>query len=578
MRAVRAALRVAGIAGIIGGLMDPGCTQARRPVLDVEVMPGVPDADARVARLAASSPWADVRRADESGAVGGRRASARVVLGDPAAVLASLRDRGAALALRAAGEALSIVSVRAPVQAAVGARVDVTAMVTDLPRRHGRVRVRLLDGATGTAVAVAESGDADPLRPAVSIEVPWVPARPGQVRLRAVAEWMGDGQVRSSSPADVDVHVRDIALAVDVLEARPSWGARFARLALDGARRVDVRNETRVAPGLVTGTDLQPRPATSRDVAGITLVGGVDALTTRDVARLKTAVQDRGHTVVLILDEVPGPGPWTSLWPHPLGATRTSGATMVARIGRHAWHVREWIEPRPATDARPLAYFDEGTPVLWGRPIGAGRVVMVTALDAWRWRADEDADFAGGWRALLTSLALDQPSPLSLRAWLGHSGDGQVVGLAVTAAPGVAVDAVEVTPVEAVEGWPASVPLWSGRPGQWRGTAPWPADRRIHLAARARRGGRVVAEDAAVIQVSPPALVAGWPDVVRHQAESGALAAGEAEAPRALSALRAALDAPAGERRYVTRTWWYAAIVITALGLEWILRRLQRER
>jgi hypothetical protein len=257
---------------------------------------------------------------------------------------------------------------------------------------------------------------------------------------------------------------------------------------------------------------------------------------------------------------------------------RTAAAVQPAHIGSHRWHVREWLAPGSATDAQPLAYLDEGTPVIWGRAAGGGRIVLISALDAWRWRADAGTDFAGGWRALVTSLALEQPRPLSLRPWLGYSEDGRVVGLAVTTGPDTAAADVRVTPGEAIDAWGQSVPLWSPAPGQWRGTAPWPAGRRVNVAARTMEQGRVVAEDAAVIDVSPPALVGAWPDVVRHQASVGALAATDAEAPRALSALRAALDAPPGARWHVTRTWWYAALVLAVLGFEWILRRLHRER
>ena len=70
---------------------------------------------------------------------------------------------------------------------------------------------------------------------------------------------------------------------------------------------------------------------------------------------------------------------------------------------------------------------------------------------------------------------------------------------------------------------------------------------------------------------------ASWRHVVSHQQERGAAVAGDAAAAaRELDGLRDVLAGRDGPRWYVTRTWWYAALVLAALGTEWILRRARR--
>ena len=66
---------------------------------------------------------------------------------------------------------------------------------------------------------------------------------------------------------------------------------------------------------------------------------------------------------------------------------------------------------------RPLAYLDSETaPFVVGRAHGAGRILLVTALDAWRWRSESGVAFDAGWRALVQRLAVDVPPPVAVTA------------------------------------------------------------------------------------------------------------------------------------------------------------------
>ena len=48
--------------------------------------------------------------------------------------------------------------------------------------------------------------------------------------------------------------------------------------------------------------------------------------------------------------------------------------------------------------------------------------------------------------------------------------------------------------------------------------------------------------------------------------------------PEAVRALRATVSPSRTDRWFVTRTWWYAGLVLMTIGSEWILRRARRRR
>ena len=89
----------------------------------------------------------------------------------------------------------------------------------------------------------------------------------------------------------------------------------------------------------------------------------------------------------------------------------------VVDVGGHAWKSREWLAVPLSTQVRPLAYSDTGSPVIAGRGMGAGRVVLVAALDAWRWRAEEGVAWASGWQSLVRRLAADVPPPVAAKGY-----------------------------------------------------------------------------------------------------------------------------------------------------------------
>ena len=306
------------------------------------------------------------------------------------------------------------------------------------------------------------------------------------------------------------------------------------------------------------------------------LVGGVDALSSSDVARLETGVRERGQALVLLMDEPPGAGPWRRLWPDFAASVRSAPTPTVGRVGGHVWKVREWLAMPMSTGGTPLAFLESGAPIVVGRALGAGRVVLVTALDAWRWRADADVAFAAGWQALVQRLGADVPPEVATTAWASGSGRARTLQVAVTARPDVLrTGDLSVTPASARPGGRSFCSRWLRDDGgerfdRGRGIEPLVVDAHV--------GTRVVGQARVAVDMRPLALVASWDDVARHQDSHGRLAAGRETRAAAMSRLRESLRPSDQDRWFVTRTWWFAGLALGVLGAEWILRRLTGAR
>lgn len=582
-------LRLIGLAAVAAAVLDPGCARPGRVRLDVSMAGDLPAPVAARAldAVRVAAPWAAV--ALETSAPAARdddSVPARILIGDPAPVLRGLQARPADLAVQADDPALTLLSVTVPSRVVAGMRADVVVGISGLPATPGTVHAVLRDPLSGLEQGRADLTAAGPrvVDDQLTVSIPWIATRVGPTRLRASVSFepaSGDsatGSVRAAPAADVLVDVRPAEASVGVLEARPTWGARFARLALTGADGVRVRSEVRVAPGIAVRTDPTTRDRIPDD-ADVMMVGGVEALTSSDVARLDRDVRERGRAVVLIFDELPGTGAWQRLWPGDLGVVRSAPRPVTGLVAGHVWTMREWLSPVASTATTPLAYVDTGSPAfVMGRAHGAGRILLVTALDAWRWRAEEGTAFAAGWRALVQRLAADVPPPVGLTAWV--SGDVRAERLHVDVAVRPDIDRTATVAVTAANGrqLAQSVPLTRVGDGRWRGdlrtTAPGP----VRVEATATVGDRLVARIPAVVDVSPRALVATWADVERHQAARGAAAVAPAGLTAALQDLRNGIQPGEGRRWYATRTWWFAGLVLSLLGTEWILRRLHGER
>lgn len=578
MRVDRHLLRPLAWIAVSAAIVDPGCVRPARPSIAVATAGDLPSVTvARIlADVRAAAPWATVMDESASGMEPPTgEPVARVVAGDPAPTLQALRSRAAAVAVRVEPAALTVGGVVLPARVVAGSRVDAAVMLEDVPAEAGHVRVAI--GERGSGLVQAETRvDASAARDGrLLVHVPWMPTATGEVLLATSAAVEAPTTVRAAPVATTPVTVVPPDVAVRILDARPTWTARFARLALLGASAVSIESETRVAPGIVVrrregqdGPDHDPQ---------VIVVGGVESLTAADVSALERAVRVRGRALILVVDAPPAPGPWRRLWPGDPGVARQAERAVTGHVAGHAWKVREWLAPSLSTTVRPLAYLDSGTaPIIVGRALGAGRVVLVTAMDAWRWRADDDVAYPDGWRSLVQRLAIDVPEPLGVQAWV--SGQGRVRHLQVDVTVRPDVDSgVTPTAVWVADGGEQSLPLTSVAPGRWRGAVRATGSRatvRVSLSSGGDAGGT----QEATVDLRDPMPAASWQDVARYQADRGALAADGRTLRRVLDTLRTRWPVAATERWYVTRTWWFAALVLAALGGEWIARRLRGER
>ncbi|HTV02944.1 MAG TPA: hypothetical protein VMF13_20525, partial [Luteitalea sp.] len=514
------------------------------------------------ARLAGA--WADVNDGDDAA-----RADVRLVVGDAGPVSARLARVPSDVAIRPSGAALDIVAISGPATAGSGSRVQWQVEVGGLPKGTGQLVLTIADQASGREEAretrAVEAGAV------TRVSVPWLAVGEGPRRLRLRVGVPGRTDVREAV-ADVGIRIEARDPIISIVEARPAWGVRFARLALSGLPGLRVATEVRTAPGLTVRT--------GQDIAGdasLLMYGGVDALTRGDVDAAERAVRDGGRTAILVVDELPaGAGPWRRLWPDPVGQPVSVPRPRVVDVGGHAWKSREWLAVPLSTQVRPLAYSDTGSPVIAGRGMGAGRVVLVAALDAWRWRAEEGVAWSTGWQALVRRLAADVPPPVTVSAWTAGEGRERVVQADVRVRPDVSPGATPTATMRTGSGAAVALPLWSAGAGRWRGAIPAPGDGRATIDVTATVDGAVVQTRPVVVDLSAAITPGTWSDVVRTQRARGSEAVEETDLAAALDRWRQAHVAPAGARWHVSRQWWFAGLVLGVLGSEWILRRARR--
>ncbi len=432
----------------------------------------------------------------------------------------------------------------------------------------------------------------------------FVPADTGAARLRVVATVNGSPD---SSAADLIVRVHDRPLEILVYDPRPSWMSTFVRRALERDARLAVTSRIVTSRGISTAAGAPP--ARLDDPAGLArfdaiVAGAPEALSARDVAGLDTFLRRRGGSVVLLLDARPS-GPVDRLlgvrdWRQrrtDLGAVVTP---LLADTGTLRTAEQLWPAVLPA-GAEPLVHADTGSegtsaaappagdPVLWHTAVGAGRLVVSGALDAWRFRDPEVSSFDRVWPAIVAGVAGAAPPPVRVTvtpAVLAPNDDAVVTvtlrDLALAGAAGSITLAgperpVSVSAILEHGSGPAitrlGVRLWPGGPaGSLRGTfrAPaTPGPAHLLITAGDHHTAVPLAVDSAPRRpTGDPGLLDAWTSA----------RGGRVVAASDLSALPAALTEALQPARHPERwrpmrsPWWLAPFAL-ALAADWWLRR-----
>ena len=260
-----------------------------------------------------------------------------------------------------------------------------------------------------------------------TVDVPWWPLTPGPRALRVEAISPGTESALFDNALTAGVAVGSDRLPVLVFDARSSWGSTFVRRALEDDSRFLVEHRARLAPAIAAGTANGRLDARTLDASAVLIVGGPDALTASEVDLIERFVRVRGGTVVLLPERAP------------------SGSA--ARLFAGDWSERLLSEPQEAGPLRAsellVAAGASGTSGASGAsgassasgavvfaPTGIGRIVISTAMDAWRYRDDDGGAFDRFWRSVVTEgVAAGAALRLEFENAVGAAGSRQPVTL-----------------------------------------------------------------------------------------------------------------------------------------------------
>jgi len=574
-RAWRFVLRAVAVAIAIAALIDPAITSSRavKPVVSVVV---VDARDSSVAGRVAGALQkqftvvrASLASADASVLVGSRLPSNTSDIARP--TFAVLGER--------TGPTVTLDRVEAPTSTPVTARVPVAtvAHVTGAEGRTLDVALRVGSLVVDHTTRIVRSNDER-----LSIPLAFVPTATGAARLRVTAS-LG---ALSSADADVAVDVRDTRWAVLFFDPRPSWMSTFVRRAVEQDPRFVVTS--RIVTSRNISTDVGQPPGRLDDLAALAVfdavvVGAPEALSDRDVAGLEAFLRRRGGSVVLLLDRR-APGPYERLlnvasWANDsAGKAETIGSRSAEsdsmRAAELAWPSRLPEGANPVASTRNAA----ARPIVWSSPVGAGRVIVSGALDAWRFRDRSVSSFDRFWQTLVAGAATSAIGPITLTA-----GETVVVPRERVPVSALVRDAALSTALPTK----ASANAAFGSDAQRSGVRLWPAVRvgmfRAELRAPAQPGTYRLTVGANGARSDVPILVAA--DVARPTPESpnllrawvasrGGSAIGATDigalAPRLASSIR-----PADRRMawHPMRSAWWILPFALVLAAEWWMRR-----
>jgi hypothetical protein len=288
--------------------------------------------------------------------------------------------------------------------------------VMRLGGRPSRVVATLRSGDLLLDRITLEKGDGDAV---LDTALSFVPSLVGSMQLSLTLTRNGD-----SARIDGITAVRDEPWHVLFYDPRPSWMSTFVRRAAEEDARFLVASRIATSRGIATSAGAPP--SSLADLAQLVaydavVVGAVDAMTRADARGLEAYLRRRGGSVVLLMDDDRrGPvdsllrvGNWRTL--------RTPGPAVVSGSSKSALRASAMMWPAELPlGAEAVAVTDSvggpaGRPVIWQAAVGAGRVIVSGAIDAWHFRDPTQSDFAPFWTNVLAEAAAASPAPITLR-------------------------------------------------------------------------------------------------------------------------------------------------------------------
>lgn len=567
---VRLALRIAAIMVAIAGVADPTLSINRVPTRQVMVVTAV-DGDASAVRADLGVALADVDLQDRQprgAALPCGPDDTCLVIADGSVDLHDGAIRRAPVFMVKVGPAagpnveLSSAFVSPRQHAAAAGSVHVVLSGAGVSGRTTNVRV--LDGSVVVGTASHEWSADGP----AELEVTWWAMGEGTRALRVEAVPV-EGEIASfDNFIEAAATLHDAPTAVLVFDPRPSWSSTFVRHALEDDPRFAVRSRARLGPALTAGTPSSALDAATLQGADLVVVGAPDALDAGEVALLERYLRVRGGTLVLLPDRLPFgaaarlfPGEWTEhLAPtaESIGPLRASEVLRQRTVG--------------ATDV--VLGTSRGLPAIVMSPAGAGHVVVVGAMDAWRFRdAADRAAFDRFWRALaVEGGARGKETTVDLADSLVAAASTVPFNVRVRSMQGRSAIAVRAA-ARCDDGPPQMIRLWpDGEEGAFSGSWPVGGGSGCELEVAAADGPAV---NAAVRVVRAPArgTRASFARLERLVAATGGLSVpagseqviGDAMRHSELAAVRTAV--------HPMRSPWWILPFAACLAGEWWLRR-----
>lgn len=250
--------------------------------------------------------------------------------------------------------------------------------------------------------------------------LPFTPPAPGISALRIIAT----PTARESDVTDNAADFRVISLArplkVLTFEARPSWPVAFIRRALESDPMFQVASFTRASRGaeVTAGNPPASLIAGRLNAYDAVLVGAPEELGRADVDALDYFARIRGGAVIFVPDRRPA-GPYTTLVSAgDFEQILIDLPVSIEARGRPLLRASELALPRrlgpSAVVMAALSRTSASRAVVCAWPSGAGRVIYAGALDAWRFRNQDDDGFARFWREAVGEAAAASPGPLEI--------------------------------------------------------------------------------------------------------------------------------------------------------------------
>lgn len=472
---------------------------------------------------------------------------------------------------------IRISQVDAPSRASLDARlpVDIRLAVSGAPRRNVALQV-IAGGVLRTDLDTLLRLDSG----AVSLRPTLVPVAGSQV-LQFVAHLAGSS---SADTAYALVEARAERFPVLFFDARPTWHSTFVRRAAERDVRFSVSHRVQTSRGLANTAGRSPTsladPRALREFAAV-VVGSPETLDAAEVHGLESYMRERGGRVILLMDNrtntaidrLTGTSGWRILRTVEPSPLRNNQGEAVLRT-------REVFAPRTIQNGAEIIAFAERDSTrhaaIWSAPVGAGRVTVSGAGDAWHFR-EQGTGFDTFWVSTIAAAAQQSPDAIDIRLSRQVLASGEETIALVTIRDVYLADGAQRARVRASlvsESDSTPVRLWpDDLPGTFRARIVAPRRAAVYRLVVASGSDRF---DAPIV-VEPAASFRGTADRRLLEAwvsSRGGTVVDEPELRRLPLLIASAIaPSPRVETWHPMRSGWWIVPFAVLLGAEWFWRR-----